>query len=254
LTTSDPRSSSEELGLQLPAGQSAPKGPEIGQRETAPRLQRNRCRPAALRHAPKGRTPHQGAPPGPSRDPFPSPSTPRRSEDHLSASTCLNDPKTASTYRELASEPQDPVATTYHAPTPRRTMKRRRQVRRDPADRAACRLPPPGEPEGPPGELAASVSALGAHQHRPFTAQLRLRRGSTRRQRPAPSSLGTRSLRRHATGQLRRASRQRKPSLPRTRCSPLSTRTGPPDPEGTGAGPSDHAGRVRTPCRTYGLP
>jgi len=59
LTTPGPRSSSEELSLKLPAGHSAPKGTEVDRRETAPRLLRNRCRPTAPRHTPKGRTPHQ---------------------------------------------------------------------------------------------------------------------------------------------------------------------------------------------------
>lgn len=140
LTTSDPRASSEELSLKLPAGHRAPKGTEVDRRETAPRLLRNRCRPVARRHTPKGATSHQGAPPGPSWDPSPSSSTPRRSEDRLGASRYVGDPKTTSPPRELASEPQDPVASTIHAATPRRTTKRRREVRRDPADRAARRL------------------------------------------------------------------------------------------------------------------
>jgi len=93
--------------------------------------------PRVLRHAPKGTTPHHGAPPGPSRDPSPDPSTPRRSEDHHSASGDLGDPKNASIPREPASEPQDPIAATHHASPPRRTRKRRRQMRRDPADRSA---------------------------------------------------------------------------------------------------------------------
>jgi hypothetical protein len=106
---------------------------ELGRRETAPRLRRNRCHPLAPRHTPRGTTPHLGAPPGSSRDPSSDPSAPSRSEDRSGASRYLGDPKTTATPREPASEPQDPIATTLHAPASRGTTRRWRHMRRDPA-------------------------------------------------------------------------------------------------------------------------
>jgi len=155
---------------------------------------------------------------------------------------------------ERSEDRRDTPRACVRAPGPRRNHLPRPDAPKDDETKEASASRPcgpscslahltPDDPEGPPDKLAARVSALGAHQHRPFTAQRTSEeaRRAVKGQLRAP--LGTRSLRRYTFGQLRRASRRRKPSLPRTRCSPPTNRTRPPDPEGTGAGPSDHAGR-----------
>lgn len=244
LTTPGPRASSEELSLKLPAGQSAPKGTEVDRRETAPRLLRNRCRPSSTAPYPEGHDTAPGSTTWSLLGPFPKlfdPVTIRRpprrletrgrSEDHLATSrACVRAPGPRRIYHPRPGAPKDDETKEASASRPC-----------GPSCSKAC--PKPDDPEGSPDELAPRISALELinTDHSP--------RSVPPKRLDAPSETsselhGNALAPTDTAGQLRRASRQRGLSLPRTRCSPLIYRTRPPDPEGTGAGPSDHAGRV----------
>lgn len=134
LTTSD-----RQVGLRRTSPRSCRPAPALRgapasrRRETASRFRRDRCRLPAPRDTPRGVTCHQRAPPCPSGALLQTLLDPELVRRPPGVSRRLRAPKSASSPREPASKPQDPAAATHHAPSPRRTMKRRRHVRRDPA-------------------------------------------------------------------------------------------------------------------------
>lgn len=125
----------KSLASRLPTRPSAPRSTGLRRLETAPRLRRDRfC--LQLRATPRGVSPVTLASPDLSWDSSPDPSTPSRSEDRLDASRRRGAPKTTMSFREPVSEPQDPIAATHATSPSRRTLRRRRHMRRDPADRS----------------------------------------------------------------------------------------------------------------------
>lgn len=82
-----------------------------------------------------------------------------RSEDHLATSrACVRAPGPRRIYPRRPDVPKDDEAKEASASRPC-----------GPSCSSAC--PKPDDPKGSPDELAPRISALGAHQHRPLTAQ-----------------------------------------------------------------------------------